>query len=246
MPAKPPGFKWVWLSGGAGFAAGFLGPMMFVPEANQGPLVGILISGPAGLVVGAGLWAICALIKLPANVQWRALYAAMIVGILTTLLCVQPGPALRGYVYDGEIESCASPLHTEAAVIADWNERIARVTWAQPRAGWQADVHRLLRDAPGVVVSMRVLRKNAIRENRKPWNRGSQFASGWTTPSDSIPFYDPEGSCDGYVVGQRLRGYQKYDYDERVEAPKSWPPEALIEVLGASEMAPLPARWANL
>ena len=41
------------LFGGIGFAAGFFGPMVFVPEVNQGPLLGILITGPAGVLVGA-------------------------------------------------------------------------------------------------------------------------------------------------------------------------------------------------
>ena len=38
------------LLGGIGFAAGFFGPMLLAPEANQGPLLGIFITGPAGFV----------------------------------------------------------------------------------------------------------------------------------------------------------------------------------------------------
>jgi hypothetical protein len=41
------------LFGGMGFAAGFFGPMIFAPEANQGPLLGIFITGPAGVLIGA-------------------------------------------------------------------------------------------------------------------------------------------------------------------------------------------------
>jgi hypothetical protein len=39
--------------GGIGFAAGFFGPMLFAPEANQGPMLGIFITGPGGAVLGA-------------------------------------------------------------------------------------------------------------------------------------------------------------------------------------------------
>jgi hypothetical protein len=39
--------------GGLGFAAGFFGPMLFAPDANQGPLLGLLITGPAGIAGGA-------------------------------------------------------------------------------------------------------------------------------------------------------------------------------------------------
>lgn len=39
--------------GSIGFAAGFFGPLLFAPEANQGPLLGIFITGPAGALLGA-------------------------------------------------------------------------------------------------------------------------------------------------------------------------------------------------
>jgi hypothetical protein len=39
--------------GGIGFALGFFGPIVLTPGANQGPLLGIFITGPLGLVLGA-------------------------------------------------------------------------------------------------------------------------------------------------------------------------------------------------
>ena len=39
--------------GGLGFVAGFFGPMIFAPDANQGPMLGLFITGPAGVVIGA-------------------------------------------------------------------------------------------------------------------------------------------------------------------------------------------------
>lgn len=38
--------------GGLAFLAGFVGPMVLVPSSNQGPLLGLLYTGPIGLVVG--------------------------------------------------------------------------------------------------------------------------------------------------------------------------------------------------
>ena len=40
------------LLGGIGFSAGFFGPLIFAPEANQGPLLGIFITGPLGFLFG--------------------------------------------------------------------------------------------------------------------------------------------------------------------------------------------------
>jgi len=39
--------------GAIGFCIGFFGPMLLNPGANQGPLLGIFIMGPAGFVLGA-------------------------------------------------------------------------------------------------------------------------------------------------------------------------------------------------
>ncbi len=35
-----------------GFSLGFFGPIVFSPESNQGPLVGILVTGPLGFIIG--------------------------------------------------------------------------------------------------------------------------------------------------------------------------------------------------
>ena len=58
-PEGPPDSVRAWAGAGAvtlgtiGFAGGFFGPMIFAPGANQGPMLGIFITGPAGVVIGA-------------------------------------------------------------------------------------------------------------------------------------------------------------------------------------------------
>ena len=44
------------LLGTIGFCAGFFGPIILTPEANQGPLLGIFITGPLGAILGLVLW----------------------------------------------------------------------------------------------------------------------------------------------------------------------------------------------
>ena len=45
-----------------GFTIGFIGPIIFSPESNQGPLLGIFITGPlsflAGLIGGGVYWSL--------------------------------------------------------------------------------------------------------------------------------------------------------------------------------------------
>jgi len=38
--------------GGIGFIAGFFGPIILQPSANQGPLLGIFVTGPLGFTLG--------------------------------------------------------------------------------------------------------------------------------------------------------------------------------------------------
>jgi hypothetical protein len=40
------------VTGGIGFCLGFFGPILLTPEANQGPLLGLFITGPLGAVLG--------------------------------------------------------------------------------------------------------------------------------------------------------------------------------------------------
>lgn len=44
--------------GSIGFVAGFFGPMILAPGANQGPLLGLLITGPGGFLLGGPLGAL--------------------------------------------------------------------------------------------------------------------------------------------------------------------------------------------
>lgn len=46
------GLKSALILGVSGFVLGFIGPLILAPGANQGPLLGIFITGPAGVVLG--------------------------------------------------------------------------------------------------------------------------------------------------------------------------------------------------
>jgi len=52
------------LLGGIGFVGGFFGPMLLAPQANQGPLLGLFITGPAGVVLGAAAGGIYGMLRV--------------------------------------------------------------------------------------------------------------------------------------------------------------------------------------
>ena len=49
----PRALLYALLVGGLGFAGGFFGPMVLEPTSGNGPLLGIFITGPGGVVLGA-------------------------------------------------------------------------------------------------------------------------------------------------------------------------------------------------
>jgi hypothetical protein len=56
-------FRYALVIGAIGFAGGFFGPLIFTPEANQGPLLGIFITGPLGFILGGVIGLIVAFVR---------------------------------------------------------------------------------------------------------------------------------------------------------------------------------------
>jgi hypothetical protein len=237
--------RWLVILGATGFAAGFIGPLIFVPEANQGPLVGIFISGPAGAVLGAVLYGVCHLLKVSSKNQWRLLSGVAIAGVLVTLLLVQPSPARQGKLFSAEVTSCTSPGGVEEQTLEYWDKRISEVTWAAPRDGWQQEMRATLQDAPGIVVAVQVRRENTVYQNRKPWNRGTLFATGWIEQAEERSFYFPQSTCAEYPTRLVLNGFLDYGYSGKIEPPSTWPPQALQQVINASTYSEVPQRFAT-
>ena len=245
--SKPaPGIAWIFVLGAAAGAAGFFGPIVFSPESNQGPLVGLFISGPAGAALGALLLAICALLKPPAPAQWRALYGIAMLAVVVTLFYVQPQPALRGRIFEATVTECAAPPAAKARALEDWRSRIAAVTWSQARAGWEQDMHKTLQEAPGVQFTAQISRRRSVFENRKPWNRGSLFASAWESPAEQLIFYEPNGTCAVRLPGSEVRGFLPYDLNGTISAPTDWPPRSIYSIIDASDYTAIPARFGKL
>ncbi len=252
---SPPIFLWVLIVGAAGFAAGFFGPMIFSPDANQGPLVGILITGPGGAALGLILWAIFRAIRIPAEREWQMLAVSSAILALVTLYFVMPGPELRGYVIDGQVQNCETPALVADAAIQDWERRIAKVTWAAPRPGWKDDALRRLQADSGIVLDVLVLRANKIYEHRKPWDRGVISASGWQSASvqsagdsnasgqKSYYVASTGGSCADYAVGTRLVRFSAYDLSGLKRGAGDWPPRGIADFLGRQTLEAVPEKY---
>jgi hypothetical protein len=235
----PPLALWPLALGATGFACGFFGPIALVPEANQGPLLGIFLTGPGGVLLGLLAGIVARRTVRSPSAQWKTLAGLCVAGGLTILVGVLPPPERTAHLVEGEIRGCEPPATAAPAAIADWEKRVAQVTWSPPRAGWRQDVARMLRDDPGVVLEVSVLRSRDVYRNRKPWNAGTLFAEPWQESGTTQRYFaDFAGTeCPAYLAlapALYLPDWQR---------SRAWPPDRLPNFLGLQRLDAVPAEY---
>ncbi|RIL04441.1 MAG: hypothetical protein DCC71_14080 [Proteobacteria bacterium] len=236
----PPVVVWALVLGAIGFVCGFFGPIALAPEANQGPLLGIFITGPGGFVLGLVVGVVLRTARVPVRRQWQALAATSALLAAATLVLATPPPRRLGRIVDAEVAGCESADARAAQAVERWQTRIAEVTWAEPRDGWRDGVAQMLAREPGVVVELRVLRRRELSELRKPWNAGRLDASAWEAAETREAYWLPQAdaSCDAALAAPR--GF----WLPTSQTERSWPPERLPNFLGLMTLAPVPAQYA--
>jgi len=242
---EPPSLSFWFLSlAASGFISGFVGPIIFLPDSNTGPIIGLFITGPGGLALGVILGLLCALLSPATETRWKVLIAANVaVASGTLIFCILvPQPNLVGEVIDAQIQSCKSPDKIMAAAIEDWEKRIEKVTWAAPRNGWKEDTQSMLREDPGVVLEVKILRKNAIYEKQKIWNKGVRYAEGWRSEYETKSYFAryAGGSCDGYPIGAQAQYFPPH------ATSKEWPSKELPIFLDMLVLESIPAQYQSL
>jgi hypothetical protein len=235
--------------GGTGFAAGFFGPIALNPDANQGPLVGILITGPLGTLAGLALGVLLKFLPLAYERQLQALaVSSALLGLGTLYYCL-PEPKVRGYVIDAAVVDCARPARAFEGALADWEQAVARVTWAKPAANWQDAARRNVERDIGVVLTMRVARRSTIYEHRKPWDVGRISAGEWLAVDDTERYYasDDGSDCAAYVArGRDLYTPFTDSPADRIEPAAVWPPTDTTGFLSLQELGPVPGEYRRL
>ncbi len=174
---------WPLAIGVMGFAGGFFGPILLNPEANQGPLLGIFITGPGAALAGLVLGMVFRVLPVSERRRLQALALSCAVLASGILYFCLPEPALHGYLIEAEVEDCDSPTRSVDAALAHWEQAVARVTWATPPANWRETARRNVDGDAGVVLTMRIERRRAIYQHRKPWDRAVK-AGPWLVARD--------------------------------------------------------------
>jgi len=236
--------------GGTGLAAGFLGPLLLNPQANQGPLLGIFITGPAGAVAGGLLGLSLRLLQVPAaraRGALRGLCAALLLG--TLWLCL-PEPKLLGYVIEAEVTDCAGPESAGSAALERWRAALARTPWARPPAHWEAQALRNLAEDAGAVLTLHVQRRSPVYQHRRPWDRGALSAGPSTVPPDAPQQYYARAhgaDCAAYLKEGAGRYWPFSDPQGDPEKPSAvWPPTDPPGFLSLQQLGPVPVQYGRL
>ncbi len=243
---RPALLVWILLPAALGFLAGFLGPVVLNPEANQGPLLGIFITGPGGAVLGLVLGLAARLLRLPAARQWQVLVGATVALVVWTLNASLPEPRLIGYLVDAEIRSCSPPSQSLDRAMSHWERRL-QGTDARP--GWQADARASVAIDPGVVLELSVARRVGIYQHRKPWNKGRIMARSRRAEGAPQRYYAryAGSACDAYPVATRDLLYAASSLPPTGSGPREWPPTSDVSAfLGLSVVVPAPDEYRRL
>jgi len=238
-----PFVLWIGVLGGVGFAAGFFGPMLLAPEANQGPMVGIFISGPGGALLGFIFYGVSRALKWSRQTQRHFLQAACGALAFFTLYSVIPSPARRGDVIEIKVQSCQAVAEKTEEIISYWKNRIAKVTWASPRAGWQEQMTQALKNDPGLILEGIVIRKNEIKVHQEPWSMGRMFAAGWKTVNEAKSFYiaGSPHQCADFPPGFRGEYFLEQGSMKPAPPPEKWPPQEVSNFINYSVLTRVPA-----
>ena len=229
--------------GGVGFLFGFLGPIALSPDANQGPLLGIFITGPGGAVLGLLVGVVTGALGVSPSTFKTVLASVGTALALTTLFFSTPEPQYCAGILDAMIKECSPPSSRRDKAIAYWEEALTRTNhYFTPRVTWKQELDRMLATEPAVVLKLHVFRRSGLFENRKPWNRGRLEARPWKEKDreQSVFATYAGGSCEAYPTGTVAKFLAKG------ETSKQWPPEILANLLDLQTVEPLPEHYRQL
>lgn len=216
----------------SGFCAGFFGPIMVNPGANQGPLAGIFITGPGGAVFGLILGALLGYAGVERSRAIKILSGTAALLVAATLFFALPEPEFRANLVAVELTRCEPPSALKDEALAHWEKRIAAVDWAEARPGWKDGFDAMADGQPGVVLTVKVTASAAVYENRKPWNKGTFVAR----PAREVPsrYFMSHATCAAQAPGM------KGAYLATGLQSKAWPPDVLPNFLSLQVLEPVP------
>jgi len=226
--------RWAVVLGITGFVCGFVGPMVFAPESNQGPMLGIFITGPAGAVLGAIVGVVINAMNVSAGTAIRLLAGAAVLVAATTIYFAIPAPHYYADAVEGEIRKCTTPELLRDDAVKRLNELAANHPPLPSPVGWGDAFDKALDEDHGVVLEVHLSRYRRLYRREARWNRDTLEAGPWVASDATATYYAIYGGpeCDGYAAGTDAQF-------NVVTRAGIWPPAGLAEMLNVGVATPL-------
>ncbi len=233
--------RWATVLGIVGFVCGFIGPMVLASNADQGPMLGIFITGPGGALLGAILGGVVGLLKVPELLVSRALYSVAIIEAVVILYFCIPSPRFYADIVDGEVRQCILPGSLREKTVDLLNEITATHPPLSKPIHWGQAFDRALAENKGVVIEVHVFRHSKLYENQARWNHGTLVAEPWVSEEEEKRYFASYlgKDCASYTHGSR-------SLLMATGQVAIWPPAYIAEMLELKVAEPLPAKVARL
>src|SRR6516164_4798852 len=233
--------RWACVLGIVGFLSGFIGPIVLAPGANQGPMLGIFITGPGGAVLGAILGGVVSLLQIPEPINSRALsLVALIEAVIILYVCI-PARQFRDDIVDAEIRGCVHPESLREATVNRLNEITAAHSPLNKPIHWEEAFDKALAGNTGVVIEVYVLRRSRLYKNQAVWNQGTPVVRPWVSANEKSTYFASYlgKDCVGYT--NRRRSLLMATGHVSI-----WPPAYIAEMLDLKVAEPPPANVERL
>lgn len=235
----PPFSRPYWraaLLGTVGLSCGYWGPLHFTPSATMGPLLGIFLTGPAGMALGFGFEWFARRSKLNPFLRESTFVGIACVLAVATIFLSQPTYEISGFLIDGEITRCESSSIGAQRAVQEWDARLqGRTKWV--RDGWREGVATMLERDRGVVVEVLVHRRREVRQlPGEPQLAGLRIGP-WTDQAYSFSYFTS-------LMGDRCESYPLRHRSIYWDGPRHLKPplpyEALPDFLGLPVLDSVP------
>jgi hypothetical protein len=226
--------RWAVVLGITGFVCGFVGPMVLAPDSNQGPMLGIFITGPAAAMLGATLGVVVGAMNVSAATAARLLAGAIVLVATITLYFAIPEPHYYADAVEGEIRECTTPDLLRDDAVKRLNELAANHAPLPQPVAWDEAFDKALDQDHGVLLEVHLSRYRRLYRREARWNRDTLEAGPWVGSDATATYYAIYGGpeCDGYAAGPDTQ----FNVVSRVGI---WPPAGLAEMLNVSVATPL-------
>lgn len=239
---------WAFVCGVVAFVFGAFAQDWLLADATPMSFLVGFITAPTAFMIGIVLGVLSELSGLKASTdRMLLLFAIPIMAVATLLLVIfrytEFSP--EAYLVEAEITGCEKPQDVIEEKNGYWRDQIAenrRRGGRNPRPDWQQDVPRMLRETPGLVLSLHVVQESAVRIHRWRWGDVWLKADPWTTVDQTkkVFAHGDAGlgtSCD--QIAQGKAGFWALNWEQS----EGFPPEALPEFLSLYVIKPVPAEY---